>query len=60
MQFTTKTVCQAIALAFIGAAGAATAQAEDIIKIGHVAATSGPIAHLARTMKTARAWRSMN
>jgi branched-chain amino acid transport system substrate-binding protein len=48
MQFTTKTVCQALALAFIGAAGAATAQAEDIIKIGHVAATSGPIAHLGK------------
>jgi branched-chain amino acid transport system substrate-binding protein len=48
MQFTTKTACQAIALAFIGAAGAATAQAEDIIKIGHVAATSGPIAHLGK------------
>ncbi|RZT10635.1 branched-chain amino acid transport system substrate-binding protein [Duganella sp. CF402] len=48
MQFTTKTVCRAVALAFIGAAGAATAQAEDIIKIGHVAATSGPIAHLGK------------
>ncbi|MRW92035.1 ABC transporter substrate-binding protein [Duganella sp. FT80W] len=48
MPFTTKTVCQALALAFIGAAGAATAQAEDIIKIGHVAATSGPIAHLGK------------
>ncbi|HEX5343024.1 MAG TPA: branched-chain amino acid ABC transporter substrate-binding protein [Duganella sp.] len=48
MQFTTKIVCQAVALAFIGAAGAATAQAEDIIKIGHVAATSGPIAHLGK------------
>jgi branched-chain amino acid transport system substrate-binding protein len=48
MQFTTKTVCRALALAFIGAAGAATAQAEDIIKIGHVAATSGPVAHLGK------------
>ncbi|MYM22728.1 ABC transporter substrate-binding protein [Duganella sp. FT135W] len=47
MQFTTKTVCRALALAFIGAAGAA-AHAEDIIKIGHVAATSGPIAHLGK------------
>jgi branched-chain amino acid transport system substrate-binding protein len=47
MQFTTKTVCRALALAFI-AAGAATAQAEDIIKIGHVAATSGAIAHLGK------------
>jgi branched-chain amino acid transport system substrate-binding protein len=45
MQFTTKTVCQAVALAFI-ATGAA--HAEDIIKIGHVAATSGPIAHLGK------------
>jgi len=48
MQFTTKTICRALALAFIGAAGAVTAQAEDIIKIGHVAATSGPIAHLGK------------
>jgi branched-chain amino acid transport system substrate-binding protein len=45
MQFTTKTVCQALALAFL-ATGAA--RAEDIIKIGHVAATSGPIAHLGK------------
>ena len=45
MQFTTKTVCQAVALAFF-ATGAA--HAEDIIKIGHVAATSGPIAHLGK------------
>ncbi|NVM77584.1 branched-chain amino acid transport system substrate-binding protein [Duganella sp. SG902] len=48
MQFKTTTVRRALALAFIGAAGAATAQAEDIIKIGHVAATSGPIAHLGK------------
>lgn len=48
MQFTTKTVCRAVALAFIGAAGAASVHAEDIIKIGHVAATSGPIAHLGK------------
>jgi branched-chain amino acid transport system substrate-binding protein len=48
MQFTRKAVCQALGLAFIGALGAATAQAEDIIKIGHVAATSGPIAHLGK------------
>ncbi|MRW84606.1 ABC transporter substrate-binding protein [Pseudoduganella sp. FT26W] len=48
MQFTTKKVCQALALAFVGAVGAASAQAEDIIKIGHVAATSGPIAHLGK------------
>jgi len=45
MQLTTKTVCQAIVLA-LAAAGAA--RAEDIIKIGHVAATSGPIAHLGK------------
>jgi branched-chain amino acid transport system substrate-binding protein len=45
MQFITKTACQALALAFI-TAGAA--QAEDIIKIGHVAATSGAIAHLGK------------
>jgi branched-chain amino acid transport system substrate-binding protein len=50
MQFTTKTICRAVVLAFIGATGAASlqAQAEDIIKIGHVAATSGPIAHLGK------------
>jgi branched-chain amino acid transport system substrate-binding protein len=48
MQFTTKKVGQALALAFVGALGAASAQAEDIIKIGHVAATSGPIAHLGK------------
>jgi branched-chain amino acid transport system substrate-binding protein len=45
MQLTTKTICQAVALALI-ATGAA--QAEDIIKIGHVAATSGAIAHLGK------------
>jgi branched-chain amino acid transport system substrate-binding protein len=45
MQLTTKRVYQAIALAFI-ATGAA--HAEDIIKIGHVAATSGAIAHLGK------------
>ncbi len=48
MQFTTKTVCRALALAFIGVAGATAAQAEDTIRIGHVAATSGPIAHLGK------------
>lgn len=48
MQFITKKVCHALALAFIGAAGAATAHAEEIIRIGHVAATSGPIAHLGK------------
>ncbi len=47
MQFITKTVCQALALAFIAAESGA-AQAEDIIKIGHVAATSGAIAHLGK------------
>lgn len=46
MQFITKTACRALALAFIGAAGAASAQ--DIIKIGHVAATSSAIAHLGK------------
>lgn len=48
MQFTTKTVCQALTLAFVAGVGAASAHAEDIIKIGHVAATSGPIAHLGK------------
>ena len=42
----TTTIAGAVALAL--AAGATAAQAEDIIKIGHVAATSGPIAHLGK------------
>jgi len=45
MQLTIKTLVQALALAFV-ATGAA--QAEEIIKIGHVAATSGAIAHLGK------------
>ncbi|MYM83433.1 ABC transporter substrate-binding protein [Duganella sp. FT50W] len=46
MQLIVKTVCGAMALALLGAAGAATAQ--DTIKIGHVAATSSAIAHLGK------------
>ncbi|MEV4783050.1 branched-chain amino acid ABC transporter substrate-binding protein [Burkholderia sp. LMU1-1-1.1] len=42
----TTTIAGAIALAL--ASGAPAARAEDIIKIGHVAATSGPIAHLGK------------
>lgn len=42
----TTTIAGAVALAL--AAGATAVQAEDIIKIGHVAATSGPIAHLGK------------
>ena len=34
--------------ASLAALGAGAVQAEDIIKIGHVAATSGPIAHLGK------------
>lgn len=45
MSLITKKLVQAIAL---GCAAMATAQAEDIIKIGHVAATSGGIAHLGK------------
>jgi branched-chain amino acid transport system substrate-binding protein len=37
-----------IIAAAVAALGASVAQAEDIIKIGHVAATSGPIAHLGK------------
>ena len=47
MQFTRKTACRAISLALIGATSAA-AHADDTIRIGHVAATSGPIAHLGK------------
>jgi branched-chain amino acid transport system substrate-binding protein len=47
MQLITKTACRALALAFAGAIGAG-AQAQDIIKIGHVAATSSAIAHLGK------------
>jgi branched-chain amino acid transport system substrate-binding protein len=53
MKFPTKatavnatTIAGAVALVL--AAGANAAQAEDTIKIGHVAATSGPIAHLGK------------
>ena len=42
----TTTIAGAVALALASAAPAA--RAEDIIKIGHVAATSGPIAHLGK------------
>ena len=43
MQFTTKLVPLAIALAFAGSAGA-----QQVIKIGHVAPISGPTAHLGK------------
>jgi branched-chain amino acid transport system substrate-binding protein len=48
MLFKTKTVCQAIALALIAMGAAGAAPSENIIKIGHVAATSGVIAHLGK------------
>ena len=53
MKFPTKatvvnTTAIAGAAALVLAAGATAAQAEDTIKIGHVAATSGPIAHLGK------------
>src|ERR1700712_2991964 len=48
---TGRAMALALTLAF-GAAGAmattAAARAEDVIVIGHVAATSGPIAHLGK------------
>jgi len=43
MQFTTKLIPLAIALAFSGAASA-----QEVIKIGHVAPISGPTAHLGK------------
>ena len=43
-----KTTAIAGAVALVLTAGATAAQAQDIIKIGHVAATSGPIAHLGK------------
>nr|WP_315393507.1 branched-chain amino acid ABC transporter substrate-binding protein [uncultured Duganella sp.] len=49
MKFPTKaTASGASALALLALAGTAPAHAEDIVKIGHVAATSGPIAHLGK------------
>jgi len=43
MQFTTKLIPLAIALAFAG-----TASAQEVVKIGHVAPISGPSAHLGK------------
>lgn len=43
MQFTSKLIPLAIALAFAGTAGA-----QEIVKIGHVAPISGPSAHLGK------------
>lgn len=43
MPFKTKAILLAVALACT-----ASAQAEDVIRIGHAAATSGPIAHLGK------------
>src|SRR5471032_1933323 len=43
MQFKTKFIPLAIALAFAGSAGA-----QEVIKIGHVAPVSGPSAHLGK------------
>ena len=43
MQFTTKLIPLAIALAFAG-----SASAQEVIKIGHVAPISGPSAHLGK------------
>jgi branched-chain amino acid transport system substrate-binding protein len=49
MKFPTKaTASGASALALLALAGPAPVHAEDIVKIGHVAATSGPIAHLGK------------
>ncbi|WP_432377597.1 branched-chain amino acid ABC transporter substrate-binding protein [Duganella sp. P38] len=48
MQLIAKSARRALALAAIGTAAAGAAQAQDIIKIGHVAATSSAIAHLGK------------
>src|SRR3954471_21547577 len=48
MQFTTKLLPLAIALAFAGAAGA-----QEVVKIGHVAPISGPSAHLGKDNENA-------
>jgi branched-chain amino acid transport system substrate-binding protein len=48
MRFQTKTIRRAVALAFVAGSTSAHVHAEDIVKIGHVAATSGPIAHLGK------------
>ena len=48
MKFPTQAKELAGAVALALAAGAPAAQGQDIIKIGHVAATSGPIAHLGK------------
>jgi branched-chain amino acid transport system substrate-binding protein len=45
MQFNLRLVCQAAVLACLSAGAA---QAQDVITIGHVAATSGAIAHLGK------------
>lgn len=48
MQLIAKSARRALALAAIGTVAAGAAQAQDIIKIGHVAATSSAIAHLGK------------
>jgi branched-chain amino acid transport system substrate-binding protein len=48
MQFTTKLVPLAIAMAFAGSAGA-----QEVVKIGHVSPVSGPSAHLGKDMENA-------
>jgi branched-chain amino acid transport system substrate-binding protein len=45
MQFTARPLCHAVVLACLSASAA---HAQDVIKIGHVAATSGAIAHLGK------------
>ena len=48
MQFKTKLIPLALALAFAGSAGA-----QEVIKIGHVGPTSGPSAHLGKENENA-------
>jgi branched-chain amino acid transport system substrate-binding protein len=48
MQFTTKLIPLAIAMAFAGSAGA-----QEVVKIGHVAPISGPSAHLGKDNENA-------
>jgi branched-chain amino acid transport system substrate-binding protein len=48
MQFTTKLIPFAIAIAFAGSAGA-----QEVVRIGHVSPVSGPSAHLGKDMENA-------
>ena len=55
MQYKLNVLVAAAVTLFAGAVSA-----QEVVKIGHVAPTSGGIAHPARTTRTARAWPSTN